>query len=99
MFSVLTNLSDVTRTSTVPATTSSYFSWWLLTEFSIAITEYSSSPASVEENGYPVLAVTNINHFNTNGFYKFDNPNLEISANQPIRALINNALAAGIYYE
>ena len=80
-FSVLTDLSDVTKTSTVPATTSSYFSWWLLTEFSIAITEYSSSPASVDENGYPVLAVTNINHFNTNGFYKFDNPNLETSAN------------------
>lgn len=98
-FSVLTDLSDVTKTSTVPATTSSYFSWWLLTEFSIAITEYSSSPASVEENGYPVLAVTNINHFNTNGFYKFDNPNLETSANQSIRVLINNALEAGIYYE
>ena len=98
-FSVLTDLSDVTRTSTVPATTSSYFSWWLLTEFSIAITEYSSSSASVDENGYPVLAVTNINHFNTNGFYKFDNPNLETSANQSIRVLINNALEAGIYYE
>lgn len=98
-FSVLTDLSDVTKTSTVPATTSSYFSWWLLTEFSIAITEYSSSPASVEENGYPVLAVTNINHFNSNGFYKFDNPNLETSANQSIRVLINNALANGIYYE
>ena len=98
-FSVLTDLSDVTKTSTVPATTSSYFSWWLLTEFSIAITEYSSSPASVDENGYPVLAVTNINHFNTNGFYKFDNPNLETSANQSIRVLINNALATGIYYE
>ena len=98
-FSVLTDLSDVTKTSTVPATTSSYFSWWLLTEFSIAITEYSSSPASVDENGYPVLAVTNINHFNTNGFYKFDNPNLETSANQSIRVLINNALEAGIYYE
>lgn len=96
---VLTDLSDVTRTSTVPATTSSYFSWWLLTEFSIAITEYSSSPASVDENGYPVLAVTNINHFNSNGFYKFDNPNLEISAIQSIRVLINNALANGIYYE
>lgn len=96
---VLTDLSDVTRTSTVPATTSSYFSWWLLTEFSIAITEYSSSPASVDENGYPVLVVTNINHFNTNGFYKFDNPNLETSANQSIRVLINNALATGIYYE
>lgn len=96
---VLTDLSDVTRTSTVPATTSSYFSWWLLTEFSIAITEYSSSPASVDENGYPVLAVTNINHFNSNGFYKFDNPNLEISAIQSIRVLINNALEAGIYYE
>lgn len=98
-FSVLTDLSDVTRTSTVPATTSSYFAWELLTSFSIAITEYSSSPASVEENGYPVLAVTNINHFNSNGFYKFDNPNLEISANQSIRVLINNALEAGIYYE
>lgn len=98
-FSVLTNLSDVTRTSTVPASASSYFAWELLTEFSIAITEYSSSPESVEENGYPVLVVTNINHFNSNGFYKFDNPNLEISANQSIRVLINNALQAGIYYE
>lgn len=98
-FSVLTNLSDVTRTSTVPATTSSYFAWELLTEFSIAITEYSSSPESVEENGYPVLVVTNINYFKSNGFYKFDNPNIEISANQSIRVLINNALQAGIYYE
>lgn len=98
-FSVLTDLSDVTRTSTVPATTSSYFAWALLTSFSIAITEYSSSPESPDENGYPVLVVTNINHFNSNGFYKFDNPNLETSANQSIRVLINNALEAGIYYE
>lgn len=98
-FSVLTDLSDVTRTSTVPATTSSYFAWELLTSFSIAITEYSSSPESPDENGYPVLVVTNINHFNSNGFYKFDNPNLETSANQSIRVLINNALEAGIYYE
>ena len=96
---ILTDLSDVTKTSTVPATTSSYFSWELLTSFSIAITEYSSSPASVDENGYPVLAITNINHFNSNGFYKFDNPNLETSAIQSIRVLINNALKAGIYYE
>ena len=96
---VLTDLSDVTKVSTVPATTSSYFSWELLTSFSIAITEYSSSPASVDENGYPVLAVTNINHFNSNGFYKFDNPNIEISAISSIRGLINNALEAGIYYE
>lgn len=98
-FSVLTDLSDVTRTSTVPASASSYFSWELLTNFSIAITQYGYSPESVDENGYPVLVVTNINHFNTNGFYKFDNPNLEISANQSIRVLINNALEAGIYYE
>lgn len=97
--SVLTNLSDVTRTSTVPASASSFFSWELLTTFSIAITQYGCSPESVDENGYPVLAVTNINHFNSNGFYKFDNPNIEISANQSIRALINNALADGIYYE
>lgn len=98
-FSVLTDLSDVTRTSTVPASTSSYFAWALLTSFSIAITQYGYSPESPDENGYPVLVVTNINHFNTNGFYKFDNPNIEISANQSIRALINNALEAGIYYE
>lgn len=98
-FSVLTNLSDVTRTSTVSATASSAFAWWLLTSFSIVITQYGYSPESIDENGYPVLVVTNINHFNTNGFYKFDNPNIEISANQSIRVLINNALQAGIYYE
>lgn len=98
-FSVLTNLSDVTRTSTVPASTSSYFSWELLTHLTITITQYGCSPESVEENGYPVLVVTDINYFKTNGFYKFENPNIEISANQNIRVLINNALASGIYYE
>lgn len=98
-FSVLTNLSDITRTSTVPASASSYFAWELLTTFKIVITQYGCSPESVVENGYPVLVVTDINYFKTNGFYKFENPNIEISANQSIRVLINNALQAGIYYE
>ena len=54
---------------------------------------------SPSTNGYPYYKVNFINAINTNGFYKFENPSVDIADIPSVRNEINGFLSQGFYYE
>ena len=61
--------------------------------------EHESTAKSPSTNGYPYYKVNFINAINTNGFYKFENPSVDIADIPSVRNEINGFLSQGFYYE
>lgn len=61
--------------------------------------EHKSTEKSPNTNGYPYYKVNNIRTINTNGFYRFENPSIDISALSSVRDIVNGLLSQGFYYE
>ena len=61
--------------------------------------EHESTAKSPSTNGYPYYKVNFINAINTNGFYKFENPSVDIADIPSVRNEINGFLSNGFYYE
>lgn len=61
--------------------------------------EHESTGKSPSTNGYPYYKVNFINAINTNGFYRFENPSIDIGDVPSVRNEINSFLSRGFYYE
>lgn len=63
------------------------------------IVQYGSTEKSPSTNGYPYYKVNTINSINVNGFYRFENPSIDIAALSGVRDTVNGFLSQGFYYE
>lgn len=61
--------------------------------------EHESTEKSPSTNGYPYYKVNFINAINANGFYRFENPSVDIADIPSVRNEINGFLSQGFYYE
>lgn len=63
------------------------------------IVQYGSTEKSPSTNGYPYYKVNTISAINANGFYRFENPSIDIAALSSVRDKVNGFLSQGFYYE
>lgn len=63
------------------------------------IVQYGSTEKSPSTNGYPYYKVKTISEINANGFYRFENPSIDIATLSSIRDEVNGFLSQGFYYE
>lgn len=61
--------------------------------------EHESTGKSPSTNGYPYYKVNFISAINANGFYRFENPSIDIGDISSVRNEINGFLSQGFYYE
>lgn len=61
--------------------------------------EHVSTEKSPNTNGYPYYKVNFINAINVSGFYRFENPSIDIGDVPSVRNEINSFLSQGFYYE
>ena len=63
------------------------------------IVQYGSTEKSPSTNGYPYYKVNTISAIKANGFYRFENPSIDIAALSSVRDKVNGFLSQGFYYE
>ena len=64
----------------------------------IYLYEYGSTEKSPSENGYPYYKVGSASSIG-GGFYKFENPSVDIADISSVRSELNSFLSQGFYYE
>lgn len=90
----LVNNSAASSSGSAPGTTLSMTDLFM----KIYLYEYGSTEKSPSENGYPYYKVGSASTLG-GGFYKFENPSIDIGDISSVRNEINNFLSQGFYYE